>query len=123
MAPTDSSLVDQLKATVDKLESRIMQLESRLAGNSSSSNSASGDGMRMILIGPPGAGTSTFPPRIVQLAPSHWKNLAILTRVLLVDRQGHPGPEDQGEVQLLPSRYRRHAARAGRRQDRPGPSG
>jgi adenylate kinase len=49
-------LVDTLKATVDKLEKRIEDLESRLQGNSSSSGHGSSDGMRMILIGPPGAG-------------------------------------------------------------------
>lgn len=71
MAPTDSSLVDQLKATVDKLEARIQDLESRLVGNSSS-GSATSDGMRMILIGPPGAGAYRIIPgcRALSTGPS-----------------------------------------------------
>ena len=54
-------LVDELKATIEKLENRVKGLEDRLHGNASSSASpsaAAGDGMRMILIGPPGAGES-----------------------------------------------------------------
>lgn len=55
-------LVDQLKATVDKLENRVHELERRLQGGgeggASSGAIGSGDGMRMILIGPPGAGRS-----------------------------------------------------------------
>lgn len=53
MAPTDP-IVDTLKQTVDKLQQRIEELEARLSGGSPSSST---DGMRMILIGPPGAGT------------------------------------------------------------------
>lgn len=56
MAPTDSSVVDELKNTIDKLQAKVQDLESRLSG-SSSSGSSSSDGMRMILMGPPGAGS------------------------------------------------------------------
>ena len=51
-----SDTVEALKSTVDKLEKRIQDLESRLTGSAPSSGSS--DGMRMILIGPPGAGMS-----------------------------------------------------------------
>ena len=63
MAPTDSSLVDQLKSTVEALEKRIVDLEGKLAGEAKSAlNGVRGgsDGMRMILIGPPGAGMLFF---------------------------------------------------------------
>ena len=95
-------LVDTLKATVDKLEKRIEDLESRLQGNSSSGGHGSSDGMRMILIGPPGAGMS---------ATTSWcqaganASLRLLTFDLF-PRQGHTGAKDQGEVWLLPSRDR-----------------
>ena len=55
-------LVDKLKSTVDKLESRVPELESKLkgeqsgGGGSSSGGGSSGGGLRMILMGPPGAG-------------------------------------------------------------------
>lgn len=51
MAPTDNSVVDELKGIITKLESRVEELENKLSGKSSASNS-----MRMILMGPPGAG-------------------------------------------------------------------
>jgi len=46
--------VDELKKLVSRLESRIEQLESKITGQGGSS--ASEDGMRMIIMGPPGAG-------------------------------------------------------------------
>ena len=49
-------LVEQLKATVDKLENRVNELETRLHGGSVAVKPGEGQGMRMILIGPPGAG-------------------------------------------------------------------
>jgi len=55
MAPTNME-VDELKSTVSKLEQRIAQLEGRLAGNGGGS-SAPQESVRMILMGPPGAGT------------------------------------------------------------------
>ena len=56
MAPTDN-LVAQLQSTVDKLEARVQELEGRLRGGGQGGSS---DGMRMILMGPPGAGKSLF---------------------------------------------------------------
>jgi adenylate kinase len=50
------SAADTLRATVEKLQQQVEQLEKRLAGSVGGSNTQ--DGMRMILIGPPGAGTS-----------------------------------------------------------------
>lgn len=61
MAPTGEDLVETLKSTVDKLEARVAELEGRLrsqATSGGSSGSKGSDGMRMILIGPPGAGES-----------------------------------------------------------------
>jgi len=46
--------VDELKKLVSRLESRIEQLESKITGHGGSS--ASEDGMRMVIMGPPGAG-------------------------------------------------------------------
>ena len=54
-------LIDKLKSTVDKLEARVVELESKLTGNGSGAKSggqSQPSGMRMILMGPPGAGMS-----------------------------------------------------------------
>jgi adenylate kinase len=59
MAPLGEQLVDQLRGTVDKLEARVAELEARLHGkvqSATSSSSSSSDEMRIILMGPPGAG-------------------------------------------------------------------
>ena len=55
MAPLQDSSVDDLKNTVARLESRIAELESRLGGASAAKPSVT-DSVRMILMGPPGAG-------------------------------------------------------------------
>lgn len=58
MAPLGEQLVDQLRGTVDKLEARVAELEARLHGKaqSSASSSSADESMRIILMGPPGAG-------------------------------------------------------------------
>ena len=58
MAPTPDELVQALQGTVDKLENRVAELEARLKGQPTGGRSTArgGDGLRMILIGPPGAG-------------------------------------------------------------------
>jgi hypothetical protein len=55
MAPMTDTVVDDLKNTVHKLEQRIAELESRLSGHGGSSAAAQ-ESVRMILMGPPGAG-------------------------------------------------------------------
>ena len=56
------SLVQELRATIDKLENRLKDVEDRMLGHGEDNSSATStttsgaQGMRMILIGPPGAG-------------------------------------------------------------------
>jgi hypothetical protein len=56
MAPLTDSAVDELKGTVSRLEQRIAELESRLQGQVGVAD-PSQESVRMILMGPPGAGT------------------------------------------------------------------
>ena len=56
MAPITEETVNGLRDLVDKLEARVHQLESKLGGSEKQDASQS---MRMILIGPPGAGEHT----------------------------------------------------------------
>jgi len=55
MAPIKDETVQDLKDLVHKLESRVHQLEARLQDGGEKPKSST-DAMRMILIGPPGAG-------------------------------------------------------------------
>jgi len=58
MAPITDDMVGTLRDTIHKLESRVQQLEAKLLdpGSSSQSSSSRTDSVRMILMGPPGAG-------------------------------------------------------------------
>ena len=58
MAPITDDVVAGLKSTIGKLEARIEDLESRLGGESKPKSVA--EHMRIILMGPPGAGTLEY---------------------------------------------------------------
>lgn len=73
MAPITDQLVDELKNTISKLESRVQELEARLHGGKGAASS-SPESMRMILIGPPGAGTSPS----VEILPFGTSQLAVI---------------------------------------------
>lgn len=66
MAPITESTVSDLKDLVHKLEGRVHQLEERLGEGGKRSKSAS-ESMRMILIGPPGAGESNAAHLVLRL--------------------------------------------------------
>ena len=61
MAPITDETVHTLQDTIAKLESRVHQLESKLGGGDGGSGKAApgGQSVRMILMGPPGAGKRT----------------------------------------------------------------
>ena len=90
MAPIVESTVDSLKDTIHKLEKRVWELENKLEGRAPNSTNVS-DQMRMILIGPPGAGPSSALRQPVPM-------------LTFAYRQRYSGSEHQGQVlRLSPS--------------------
>ena len=69
MAPITDDIVDALRDTIHKLESRVQQLEAKLGHADGStpagSSNTSLQSVRMILMGPPGAGTHTISWKVV----------------------------------------------------------
>ncbi|EEH43278.1 adenylate kinase 1 [Paracoccidioides brasiliensis Pb18] len=65
MAPIKDETIDSLKNIIGELESRVAQLEHRLLhGGDSSKPKSVAESVRMILMGPPGAGKGTQAPNI-----------------------------------------------------------
>jgi len=56
MAPITDDKVDELKDQIHKLEARVRELERNIQGGSAKPSLS--ESMRMILIGPPGAGAN-----------------------------------------------------------------
>ncbi len=56
MAPITDDTVEALRDTIRKLESRVHQLEAKMSGEDGSKSKSNLASVRMILMGPPGAG-------------------------------------------------------------------
>jgi adenylate kinase len=56
MAPIGDDAVKSLQDLVNKLESRVKELEDRIQHASGGTKHTAVEGIRMILMGPPGAG-------------------------------------------------------------------
>jgi len=67
MAPIIDETVDALRELVHKLESRVQQLEAKLEQADGAPARTSTQSVRMILIGPPGAGTRANRSRVVMI--------------------------------------------------------
>lgn len=57
MAPIGDDTVQSLQELVSKLELRVKQLEDKIQHASGGPKPSADEGVRMILMGPPGAGT------------------------------------------------------------------
>ena len=95
MAPITDDTVEALRDTIRKLESRVQQLEVKLGHKDGSDSPGSSKGtlqsVRMILMGPPGAGKSQQSTKIPGA-----------TAYVLI-RQRNTGTENQGQILCLPS--------------------
>jgi len=56
MAPITDDTVEALRDTIRKLESRVHQLEAKMSGDNAFHSQSNLASVRMILMGPPGAG-------------------------------------------------------------------
>lgn len=91
MAPISDEAVHELRATVKKLEDRVQELEGKLSG-SSKPPAKPLESIRMVLMGPPGAGG--FSCILTQHANEE------LIRVI---RQRHSSATPEGQVLCMPS--------------------
>ena len=86
MAPIKDDTVDALRDLVNKLESRVEQLEAKLqdshGGPPARKTRSNSESVRMILMGPPGAGMSCILQTIL------WGMLMVF------QRQGHAGTQN-----------------------------
>lgn len=68
MAPIKDETVDALKDLIGKLESRVEQLEAKLqnkeGGPIPRKSKTNTESVRMVLMGPPGAGMMSITPRV-----------------------------------------------------------
>ena len=69
MAPITEEMAQSLLETVNRLEARLQQVEAKLEGRDSSSSPS--ESMRMILMGPPGAGKLNTHPVVAPRASVH----------------------------------------------------
>lgn len=92
MAPLTDNAVSDLQSTVSRLEKRIAELETRLQGQVGISDKSQ-ESVRMILMGPPGAGTFLGIFRIINV---------IFAKTTC--RQGYTSAAHQGQVLRMPPR-------------------
>ncbi len=93
MAPVADKTVDELKDLVRKLEARVTELEGRISGHGH--GTSPGQSMRMVLMGPPGAGTSSF-------LHEAWIAFAWQSQANEQRRQGNASTADKGQILRLP---------------------
>lgn len=71
MAPTKDDVVDSLKSIIHDLEARVIQLEQKLVHGESSKPKSVAESMRMVLMGPPGAGMFFSEPDMPSIIAWH----------------------------------------------------
>jgi adenylate kinase len=69
MAPIGDDTVKSLQELVNQLESRVKELEDRLSHAAGGTKPTANEGVRMILMGPPGAGMQ---PASLQVCLNDW---------------------------------------------------
>ena len=124
MAPITDEIIDKLNDTIHKLESRVKELEAKLNGSSSGGGANPLNSMRMVLMGPPGAGMSYRVERT---------GTGFLLTLVQVRERKHRGSRTStasaiwyDELFVLPTQFAdpdaghwRYAASASRAKDRP----